>query len=171
MTVEYAAMVRRLFKLRENVADNRMHAAIGIAGEVGELLEADSRANILEELGDCYFYVEAYYQQLGLAFEPPVVDRFDEPLGLALNNLVVDSASLLDATKKEWVYTRPLDVRAAGHLLSTLHYRLDFIAGLFGFTPEVVRGANTAKLNLRYPEQRYTDTHAQQRIDKEKANG
>jgi len=53
-----------------------LHAAIGIAGEAGELLDAVrkhvfdgqplDRENIIEELGDLCFYMEAAFQVLGV---------------------------------------------------------------------------------------------------------
>jgi len=53
-----------------------LHAAIGLAGEAGELLDAVrkhvfdgqplDRENIIEELGDLCFYMEAAFQVLGV---------------------------------------------------------------------------------------------------------
>lgn len=54
-----------------------LHAVIGIAGEAGELLDAIKktviyrkeidRENVIEELGDLAFYVEALQQVLGIS--------------------------------------------------------------------------------------------------------
>jgi NTP pyrophosphatase (non-canonical NTP hydrolase) len=72
----YAHMVRALFK-REGFNANSgaiMHAAIGIAGEAGELIDAVKkdwaynnpldRDNVIEELGDLEFYMEALRSEL-----------------------------------------------------------------------------------------------------------
>lgn len=53
-----------------------LHAAIGIAGEAGELLDAVrkhvfdgqplDRENVIEELGDLGFFIEAFFQIIGV---------------------------------------------------------------------------------------------------------
>ena len=77
----YGEMVTSLFKTDglNNAADGMMHAAIGVAGEAGELLDAVKkvwaygkpldRANAVEELGDLEFYMEALRQQIGVSRE------------------------------------------------------------------------------------------------------
>lgn len=64
---EYAEFVESRFKEMETPAATLMHAAIGVAGEGGELLDAVKknwvygkpvdRDNLLEEMGDAYFYM------------------------------------------------------------------------------------------------------------------
>lgn len=65
----YGEFVRRLVKEMGSDIQNRLHAAVGIAGEAGELLDAIKKnwaygkpvdtGNILEELGDLEFYCAA----------------------------------------------------------------------------------------------------------------
>lgn len=65
----YSAFVRRRFLKRNEGPDGLMHCAIGIAGEAGELADcikkvwvygaALDRANLVEELGDLEWYMEA----------------------------------------------------------------------------------------------------------------
>lgn len=170
MENEHKALVERLFKKKDPSAD-LMHAAIGLSGEVGELLEAHDLMNVIEEVGDCYFYLEAYWQQLDATPSSFNVTVRPLPLALLLPQLAIEAAALLDVTKKNWVYTRPLDVTLAGTLLSKLRYRLACVSSLFGFAPNEALRQNIEKLNARYPDQRYTDHHAQARLDKEKQNG
>lgn len=71
----YAIFVRRLFVNRSNGVEGYLHAAIGIAGEGGELLDAIKkvwvydkefdRNNLIEELGDLEFYMEAMRSLIG----------------------------------------------------------------------------------------------------------
>lgn len=92
----YSEMVRRLAKSgRDIIADmthldaEKLHMAVGISGEAGELLDAVKkgaiygkcydRANIIEELGDLEFYMEGLRQ----AFE---ITR-DETLSQNINKL------------------------------------------------------------------------------------
>ena len=52
-----------------------LHASMGLLGEVVELLQAiknNDTANVLEELGDCAFFLEAAYQAYGLPPHNPM---------------------------------------------------------------------------------------------------
>jgi len=74
----YKQMVTNLFSTSgmHNEHDDVMHAAIGISGEAGEILDAIKKAwaygkpinmdNVVEELGDLEFYMEALRQRLGI---------------------------------------------------------------------------------------------------------
>jgi NTP pyrophosphatase (non-canonical NTP hydrolase) len=65
-TIRYDVFVEKLFK-KGSPAEERMHAALGICGEAGELADAikkevvynrePDRKNIVEELGDLKFYI------------------------------------------------------------------------------------------------------------------
>lgn len=78
---EHRTMVSDLFKPGEAILDSltpagcaQLHAVIGISGEAGELLDAIKKAviyrkpinreNVVEELGDLEFYMEALRQSL-----------------------------------------------------------------------------------------------------------
>lgn len=79
-------MVKQLFKdpseiqaTLDPVKVNLMHAVFGISGEAGELLDGVKKAiiynkeldveNVIEELGDIEFYMEALRQGLGITRE------------------------------------------------------------------------------------------------------
>lgn len=73
----YAAFVDRLFAKRNEGAEGLLHAAVGIAGEAGELLDAIKkhwvynkpldRENLVEEIGDLLFYAQAMCGVLGIS--------------------------------------------------------------------------------------------------------
>lgn len=84
--INHADMVTRLFKDGKNILSTiteeqltRLHAAVGISGESGELLDAVKKetmynkapdiVNIIEELGDLEFYMEALRQTYGITRE------------------------------------------------------------------------------------------------------
>ena len=82
--------VRALFK-REGFNhdyDAAMHAAIGVSGEAGELLDAVKkcwaynkpidRDNIIEELGDLEFYMEALRRELLITRETTLQHNHDK---------------------------------------------------------------------------------------------
>lgn len=79
-------LVQDLFKTGEAILPtitaqklSLLHATIGISGESGELLDSVKKhvmynkpldvENVVEELGDLYFYMEALEQSLGLSKE------------------------------------------------------------------------------------------------------
>jgi NTP pyrophosphatase (non-canonical NTP hydrolase) len=67
--VRYDIFVASLFKVMNPNVLNQLHAAVGISGEAGELLDAIKkvwvynkpldRENVIEELGDLRFYIQA----------------------------------------------------------------------------------------------------------------
>lgn len=74
--ISYADFVGRLFKVMSTHPDSMMHAAVGVAGEAGELADAIKkvwvygktldRVNVVEELGDLRFYMQALQLLLGI---------------------------------------------------------------------------------------------------------
>jgi NTP pyrophosphatase (non-canonical NTP hydrolase) len=74
---EYARFVDRLFVNRSLGDEGLVHSAIGIAGEAGEILDAIKkiwvynaaidRENLIEELGDLEFYMQALRTRIGVS--------------------------------------------------------------------------------------------------------
>lgn len=163
----YATMVKNLFKHTDNPAADLMHAAIGIAGEVGELLEACTPGNLQEELGDLEFYVEAAFQELAKLRSPAPRPG---PRAICFHSLdtqlVIFSARLLDVAKKAWVYGAALDVDAAYTALNCIDDALDAHAKMLGMDRDYLRRGNQWKLAKRFPEGVYSGLAAQQRADK-----
>lgn len=75
----YRDFVEKLFKYMESSALSIHHAATGIAGEAGELLDASKKhwiynkpidlENVTEELGDLLFYITAMLNMTGLTWQ------------------------------------------------------------------------------------------------------
>lgn len=73
--VRFEAHVRRLFLKPDDLIGKSLHAAVGVAGESGELLDAIKKTwiynkpldveNVLEECGDLLFYIQALLMQYG----------------------------------------------------------------------------------------------------------
>lgn len=67
--------VRKLFVKPDDQIGRAVHAAMGISGEAGELIDAVKKSwiynkeldldNIIEECGDCLFYIAALLNQYG----------------------------------------------------------------------------------------------------------
>lgn len=153
-----------------------LHMAIGICGEAGEILEADSAENILEELGDSYFYFEGLMQ--GLQMSAAELQRAQNVIlrdidyspwagRESISCVVVYASRILDEVKKYTVYNKP-EINMP-HLLQHMIryvYALRSIRDQFGFTDSDVHGANLKKLGKRYASLTYTDTAALGRADK-----
>lgn len=75
----FAAHVDRLFVKPDDQIGKLLHAAVGVAGEAGELLDAIKKSwiygkeldrdNLLEECGDTLFYVAALLRHAGFTLE------------------------------------------------------------------------------------------------------
>jgi len=73
---DYSDFVAALFKDMGSPTLDLLHAAVGIAGEAGELLDAVKkhwayekpldRENVIEELGDLEFYMQALRNNIGV---------------------------------------------------------------------------------------------------------
>lgn len=77
----YSEFVASRAKPMTNATEDLLHAAIGVSGEGGELLDAIKKSwvynqpiegkidNIIEELGDALFYIQMAANYLGISLE------------------------------------------------------------------------------------------------------
>lgn len=186
---EYSHMVRTLFKTEgmHHNNDALLHAAIGLSGEVGELMMGITKQddkNINEELGDIEFYLEALIQQVGIPADElePLLNNYSvsraagvrvlEPKTL-VDILVVQGCNILDLAKKCWVYGHTMQneeirvrmVTAIAMYMSTL----EALYSSLGKSSTVIQQANWEKLagpNGRFRGIVYSDEAARQRADK-----
>lgn len=169
----YPDMVRSLFKPMGTTAATALHAAVGIAGEASELALANSIEDVVLELGDVEFYVEALHQALGGRERSRELDvrlEASDPcgfqvLGTAPLSILITGGRILDAVKKSWVYGKALDEVEVRRDLMRLEVALDTVRALHGVRREDVLKANQYKLAKRYPGQVYTDAAAIERAD------
>lgn len=92
---QHADLVERLFKpgatIKETITPldlETLHAAIGIAGEAGEIIDAIKKAtiyckaldriNVIEELGDMEFYMQALRARLKITREETLVANMEK---------------------------------------------------------------------------------------------
>ena len=188
--ISHPDMVRKLFKDPTTIKlspeqVNLLHAAVGLAGEAGEVLDmvsgnpidalkdpAGLRSKITNELGDMEFYIEAFCQGFGYPSE-----GFDTRHDMA-STLVADypaifisihASALLDAVKKQ-LFNNRNDLRDSiksrlgmirAHM-ADLRYKLELT---YGETLD----ANITKLSARYEGLEYSDKAAAARKDEKKA--
>lgn len=193
----YTAMVRALFKKMPRLSGSILHAATGIAGEAGEVLDAAKKhwvyerpldmQNILEELGDIYFYDRAlqilcpfygdYVTGLigkrhgALGQEPEVVEQYTRAMFFHAGALLDLVGTAHDDYEDQ--------IRDPGALLQYfsenikffryVHIKLLDLIQLFGYTVEEVEYANQFKLigpGGRYESGTYSNEQAAARADK-----
>lgn len=109
-TIRYDDFVRKLFK--EDTYEQMVnHAALGVCGEAGELADALKkhvhyrkpldRKNVVEELGDLRFYIQAVQNLFGIT-EQEILQHNADKLGERYAGLVYsDSSAIARADKKE----------------------------------------------------------------------
>lgn len=165
--IQYREFVNTRFKRLGSPAGDLLHAAIGICGEVQELLAASTRENIVEELGDICFYCAAFELvavEMGVRIiAHPGFDCSLEHCGISLRN---HSGEMLDTCKKFFIYNKPVvfdDSLLFNH--RNVMNRVQNYCNILGFDFEAILRTNVEKLKLRYPEG-YTDQAAQERKDK-----
>ena len=144
-----------------------LHASMGLLGEVVELLQAinnNDTANVLEELGDCAFFLEAAYQAYGLPPHNPPRQSI-----ASTETLLTACGELQDLAKKEVIYCKPAAMLISARreeLLDIASRASEGVCKLWGTTLEAVQAENMLKLTLRHPAG-YTNASAQARADKE----
>lgn len=148
-----------------------LHAVLGIAGEVGELIDPVDDENFLEECGDALFYCQDLRSRIpelghynGIGVEVP-----------AKGNLMLVSMAgeIVDVIKKITIYNQtPTETH-----IQRLHVNLALFEAVLeheltcrGFTREQALERNIEKLltgkSARFAEGTYTDAQAEARRDK-----
>lgn len=167
----YGAMVRMLNKPMGSFAADLLHSAVGLSGEVAELLESESRKNTIEECGDLEFYLEAGWQTLeasaGKLFQRRRIDGIRGCwLTHVLLDMVASAGTLLDRAKKVWVYNKPISHADFASAFEMFEINLGDFYRIHDLKQEHILEANMDKLAIRY-RGGYSDTAAQARADKE----
>lgn len=95
-TLRYDAFVAMLFKQLLDDKLDLLHGAVGISGEAGELLDAVKKywiynkpldvTNVIEELGDLRFYIQAVMNVLGIS-EQQVIQQNANKLSIRYKQL------------------------------------------------------------------------------------
>lgn len=103
--------------------------------------------------------------------------QFVENLGKPLNSAAVElhhhttgmageAGELLDASKKVWIYEKPVDVEHIIEEMGDLRWYYQAMLNMLGLKDEDIQAANTIKLQKRYPDGVYSNEQAIARADK-----
>ena len=82
-----------------------------------------------------------------------------------------EAGELLDAVKKAAIYRKPIDRANVVEELGDLEFYMEGLRQGYGITRQEVLDHNIAKLSKRYNSGTYSDKHAQERADKNPAQG
>lgn len=180
--ISHPDMVRKLFKDSRTInlspeQTNLLHAAVGLAGEAGEavgvvisdpkgLLE-DTRTQLVGELGDLEFYLEAFRQGAGLTREPTADGLPSNLIGSThlAAELACYATALLDLVKKQVFNNREGLRPKIVQTLEMLEYVAESIRRRYDITRQETLDANIAKLGARYDGFEYSDEAAAARRD------
>lgn len=141
-------------ELKERAKENvrALHAVLGMGGELGELrlaVDKGDEVNILEELGDFYWYLailENLYN-VDLIFLQEDISRDENDL---IDDLEFYVAEFLDKLKRTIYYNKKAHIDDILENMDNIAITLDCLSYVFGSTPAQVKAANIKKLKARY---------------------
>lgn len=181
-TASYPQMVSALAKPGDDIIKDLtprfahiLHMAVGMVGEVRELHQAflaQDEENIIEELGDLYFYLTGFALTHGIMFPKfYTVSEVDEKGLLMLTSIeaLYDSTfTLLELTKKSAFYVKEQSSEKIETQVLKTHRLISSVAtSLAKVTLEDIKIANKKKLlGKRYASGKYSNDQAQTRADK-----
>ena len=146
-----------------------LHMAVGISGEVAELITAienADEANMLEEAGD----IEFYFEGLRAYVTPTYVNDMQFARNGIGDSLTTCAGEILDQVKKHVIYDSELNADYLSDLMSEFRLHMTTLYTKTPFNRAVAIEANMAKLltgeKARFAEGVYTDKQAQDRADK-----
>jgi len=153
-------------------SDNLIHAAIGIATEIGELKEAYDDVNKKEELGDIYWYMAILWREMDLTWDSPFIETESTTIDFlsyaeCLNALDFYSKALLDQVKRVKFYSMPLE-NFKTEIIYEISIRLTHLLNRSEFQFEPILETNINKLRARFPD-KFNSTDALHRdLEKER---
>jgi hypothetical protein len=138
-----------------------LHAAVGLATELGELLPLSKYArdivNVKEEISDLCWYLAVYDRYF---VENSSVEAFKLAIPKYCENMLLEEATfdiqdlvlngLLDQSKKNFIYGKPYDMPLIHEKVMRVHGCLHTICRFFQFNIDEIRNMNIAKLKKRY---------------------
>lgn len=140
-------------------ATRLMHAAAGLVTETEELLRYCDNRNLIEELGDCFWYLPIiiqYFPDLTVNIGPTPFSQEE-----CKNHLRYYAAELVDAViKRHIIYKKPLDEERVESIVGSYIYHLGGLIAEWRINVEEIWEANIAKLAKRYPDLTFNSDHA-----------
>lgn len=135
--------------------DLLIHSALGLSSDYGELLQAEQNRdndNILEELGDLYYFLFQGIAALDLDLESVLLDYGIKSLdGLGKINLQIEISKLVDYAKGKLFYNKQLpEDEELIIVYARIYYNMKHLLNASKINEIDVINANAKKLNARY---------------------
>lgn len=186
----YHSLAMRTAKDMGTPKMNLIHAAFGVSGETDELSAPfltgyslfDNMENIVEEIGDIYWFVILFIDTLNkikltsddidFSFYDMLIDASDMdalPNVSAVDRIIMlntRAGDITDLVKKHTVYGKDLDRNQLANKLVELLQVLGAILEFINKPLTYVLSMNVLKLMTRYPD-KYSGYHAVTRADKQ----
>ena len=182
MTITHTELVKALAKPGQSIIDSLkanemhlLHMAIGLSGEVAELLDAiikDDRENVIEELGDIEFYFEGMIQANQTHFDDSGIIITDRVIKMSkvtvdpMPAMLVEAGNLLDLAKRIAIYQDPSHWSKLEGAFKQFRETLDEFYAVTEILVLEAKDGNTKKLTKRYEKMTYSDSAAKARADK-----
>lgn len=144
-----------------------LHCAIGISTEVGELVEAINKKDIInigEEIADQMWYISNMANFINYDLTELVLingSDFNSEENY-LNESVILQAELLDIFKKSIFYGKELDINKIKYIITRMTINLNCLSFHISLSILELLDKNIAKLKIRFPE-KFTEDLAQNR--------
>ena len=145
--------------IRKKVSDklNYMHMAVGLASEVGELVECVGtdlrfdidKVHLGEEVGDLYWYLGNYANMRNISM--PENLHVTIPEEQCLDFLIIKVGELVDIIKKFAAYNKEFDRVKETLIVCDVRLALLVIEETYDLNGKEIRLKNVAKLARRYP--------------------
>jgi hypothetical protein len=149
-----------------------LHMAIGISGEIAELVEASTELEAIEEVGDIMFYAVGLVYEAGLMYNSimPTEAEVKEAASSrspqdSIIEIIVTGGGILNLAKKFAIYNQPLNRNKLEEQVKQLFILVMLQTMILQTELSKILQLNEDKLRKRYPS-KYADSLAEARIDK-----
>ena len=134
----------------DGVMQQLLHSALGISGEVGEIIQGEgNKNNINEECGDTMWYVAAGADALCIDLEDIEIDSSTvDPV----SDLQIASSYFTDKVKRAIFYGTEIDNSEIEKCFGVIIGCIQEICREYYIDPEDCLERNIGKLLIRYPE-------------------
>jgi NTP pyrophosphatase (non-canonical NTP hydrolase) len=153
---------------------NYTHMALGLAGEVGELVECVGtdlkfdvdKPNLGEELGDLYWYLANIANMLHI--DIPEDLQVDVPNVECIDFLIIKVGELVDLIKRYMAYNKEIDRTKATLLICDIRLALLVFEKTYELNGADIRTRNINKLRARFPEKFSDELAVNRDLDNER---
>jgi NTP pyrophosphatase (non-canonical NTP hydrolase) len=154
---------------------NLAHMALGLSGEIGELVRCVGtelkftgvdRVNLGEELGDIYWYLANYcnMRDLPLPESLSISERDEDCLEL----LITSIGDLVDIVKRFVAYNKAIEKPKELDAIYNICVSLKLLETTYKLDGSTIREKNINKLRIRYPEKFSDELAVNRDTDKER---